>query len=310
MKAFKQFVRDGKLLIHKHFIGKKAPAKDKPVRKKIEEKLSYDRMAELGKAGFEAKHKHLTDHYNNNPHLHPHHHEAVADYTSAMGYVLNEAHYQGKNPHEHMTQTLGSNETHDLNKTDRHLSDAISKSKMTRSFHVFSGMQSPERLKPSHDGRIHIQNPAYTSTSIRPGVARQFAKQVVRGTRGGTRTGSQSSEYSKHMYDVKRKRVTKKAYERIKSMNSVAERAGNLRPMAEPRRYKHVAKIHVPSGSHGIYTAPISRHDHESEYLLHKGAHVSFHPEPTVDHHTQTVIWHGRVEHDGIAPTRHSGSGQ
>jgi hypothetical protein len=42
----------------------------------------------------------------------------------------------------------------------------------------------------------------------------------------------------------------------------------------------------------------------EQEVIIHKNAKVKFYHEPTINHDKQLVIWHGKLVHDGIKPTK------
>jgi hypothetical protein len=76
-----------------------------------------------------------------------------------------------------------------------------------------------------------------------------------------------------------------------------------------PNTYEnHVVHIDVPKGSHGVYVAHHSQMPDEKEFILHPGARVHLHPEPThVEEKddgwgdtTRTYHWRGKLVHDGV----------
>lgn len=256
----------------KHFIGK--TSKHDP--SKLEEK--FDRLSNLaGKtldkkiaAFHEAHHK---TKLNTKESL------AVRDYTRDSK-EINTAAYNGD-----------SHESHEG------LDSAIKKHKAPINTHVFSGMRPPvEGKHPSNHVDVHL--PAYTSTSLSPRIGKGFSKTDVndkRGEhtywRGATRDGIKEGD----KFDPK----NKKHQEWINK--NVATGEPNF------HAYTHMAKIHIPEGSHGMYaehhTPMFFKGEHE--YLLHRNSRVRFRTTPTVDHESGLVIWHGHLTHDGVAPTRH-----
>lgn len=272
-----------KHIVHDVFLGKlhkhnpdvsqlslKLPAR----KKKLNEKnLTSDRIVNLNSPEvIDKKAKHLHNDFKK-ANLSEDEKASINHYTGR--------HYENINGHFH-----GDELNPDRSEEDRHnlrcindLSSALKKSKLSRNMHVYSGMRSPENLEKSDDGRIHVHNRAFTSTSIHPRIGRSFAKQSTVAT---DKEKTQRTGFARLM------RNSKGDTERSEF------------------RYSHVAKIHVPAGSHGLYIEHLTRQNGEHEYLLHHGSRVSFHPTPTIDHEARVVVWHGRLEHDGIAPTRHA----
>lgn len=133
--------------------------------------------------------------------------------------------------------------------------------------HVYSGIGFDPASMPRDQttGNYHIHLPAFTSTSVSPGVAQDFAKPSKQDTSD---------------------------------------------PASIPAYHYNLVKIHVPEGSHGV---PLGVHNagisDEHEFLLHKDAKIHVHPEPTIhsnpDSHAIYKIWHAKLVHDGVAPTRH-----
>jgi hypothetical protein len=135
------------------------------------------------------------------------------------------------------------------------------KIKTPHDMHVYTGVSfNPEHLK-DNSGLLHL--PAFTSTSIDPMVAKNFA-----------------------MYHSKAK-----------------------------DDHMHLLKIHVPKGSAGLYvhSDTTNRIHHisfaEKELLLNRNTKMQVHHEPDLDTYgnldKKIKIWHARLLHDGIGPTRH-----
>lgn len=317
MRTFKQFLADRRRhrdhVVHKGFFGNQTHPEDdsdeKPAPKEKDIKEGYFNLNQRGKERLkkvlnpDEKVKYpeqqtksnnlrntLLKHTENNDQLDAGHKMAIAHYTDEGYLDINRHLYRsGKIPNNEVTRKSG------LGKYDRDLSDAISTSKSPRNFHAFAGIRSPEALPRSHDGRIHMKSPAYSSTSLNPSIAKDFGSRV-----------KHDGTSSEHIYDEDRKPATQEKDEQGHTVNASGTKA-----------YKHIARIHIPKDSHGLYVHPHSSISvagdkdtvlGEHEYLLHKGSRVSFHPKPKVDHDTKTIIWHGRLEHDGLAPTRHSKS--
>lgn len=71
-----------------------------------------------------------------------------------------------------------------------------------------------------------------------------------------------------------------------------------------------IIKIHVPQGSAGAFIADHSHHHDEREFLIPNGAQLHIHPEPTIEAPNTASheyhIWHAKLVHDGVQPTRHA----
>jgi hypothetical protein len=214
---------------------------------------------------------------------------------------------------------------------DNHLSSAIKKRTAPKNMTVFSGMRSPENL-PVHKGSGHIliHNPAYTSTTVSAATGKDFGGQKTQeGTAskhtywstdshwGNPPTGK--SKYKPQTQFNPNKHKAWKSPEKgatfmepvHKDMPSHVTVSGNHGSWSNQNQgghwkvYKHVVQVHVPKGSHGIYTGANSEYDNEKEYILHKDAKIAVHPTPEIDHENKVVKWKGKLVHDGIKPTRH-----
>lgn len=175
-----------------------------------------------------------------------------------------------------------------------HLDSAIRKYKAPRNMHVFSGLSEPSNVGSGTHFHAHL--PAYTSTSLSPRTADLFSKKKDDG---------------EHRY-----RFRKGVSEKFNPGNE--EHQKNESDFVP---YSHMAKIHIPEGSHGMTTHGLNGENGENdendendetgsehEYLLHRNSQVRFKSTPTLDHATRRVIWHGKLMHDGVKPTRHSES--
>lgn len=241
-------------------------------KKLIEKNLTTGRMVALNSNNvIDKKAKHLHNDFKkanlSDDEISSLNHYTTSDYEYING------HFHGDELIPHRSET----EDHNL-RCINEMSSALKKSKLSRNIHVYAGMRSPENLEKSEDGRIHVHNRAFTSTSINPRIGRAFSKITTVATDKEKRQKTRFGSLSKNEHG----------------------------DVIQESPYSHVAKIHVPAGSHGLYINHISSQDNEHEYLLHHGSRVSFYPVPTIDHKDRTVVWHGRLEHDGIAPTRHA----
>ncbi len=146
-----------------------------------------------------------------------------------------------------------------------------------------------DSFTPEHDIHKRVYKmPAYTSTSL----SRDFAKDWAG-----------PPDKSKHIYRDK------------KMIHKNSKFFG--------RQYAHIMHIHIPEGSHAFYThhepykptpgspdnpfgsdTKTTLHPSEQEVILHKGMKLHIHPTPTVDHETHSVMWHAKMIHDGVKPTK------
>ena len=113
---------------------------------------------------------------------------------------------------------------------------------------------------------IHIQTPAFTSTSLAHSEARGFAK----------------------------------LFPHVDEENNPILSEQNL-----PVHNKNIVAIDIPKGAHGYYADTNSYMSGEREFILHPGAkfHLWHKPFKFVDRNHKTTIfnhWHGRLVHDGI----------
>jgi len=87
-------------------------------------------------------------------------------------------------------------------------------------------------------------------------------------------------------------------------------------PNLAKNSHPHVLKIHVPAGSHGIYTGDDLGYGDEKEFVLPRNAKVRIHPVPskrsvkrldwTGEEKIHTLhVWHAKLIHDGVNKTSH-----
>lgn len=255
---------------------------------------------------------------------------AINSYTGSQSRFLN-AHLLKKSRAKipHSKKMSGVNifprEIPELKLIDRHLSHAIKLNKTPSDMHVFSGIS----FTPEHHELKSFRLPAYTSTSLAKGVAQNFSMtppNSVHHYKNGTKFGDSShSDHLAHHAAVKDLEDQYhggkiKPHEFHDGKGELEKRYGKLKdhhhhhddhhhdddhcPGFTP--YKHLIRIHVPEGSHALYTRPASQHKHEHEVVLHKNAKVRIHPEPEVEHTSEHVVWHAKLIHDGVGPTRHA----
>lgn len=140
--------------------------------------------------------------------------------------------------------------------------------------HVYSGVAfSPHVFRAGErpqGGIIKLKMPAFTSTSIKSNLATSFA----------------SSHYP---VDNDKEILDDNPYEEGTK--------------AFPRT---IIKIHVPKGARASYIYQHSENAHERELVLPRNSRLHVHPTPTVNGGGRDTfqIFHAKLVHDGLNPTR------
>ncbi len=261
--------------------------------------------------------------------------DAIASYTGSRSRFLN-AHLlkksRAKIPHSKKMSGVNiyPSEIPELKRIDKQLSHAIKLNKTPSDMHVFSGIS----FTPEHHKLKSFRLPAYTSTSLAKGVAQNFSMTPPgsahhyknRTKLGSSHYDSSHSDHLAHHAAVKDledqyysgkikphefhdgKGELEKHYGKLKDQppDDAVDDDDDDYVHHDFTPYKHLIRIHVPEGSHALYTRPASQHKHEHEVVLHKNARVRIHPEPEVDHNSKHVVWHAKLIHDGVNPTRHA----
>jgi hypothetical protein len=206
---------------------------------------------------------------------------------------------QGTSPH-----FFNNPETRDyLQDKDTAMSNALQRHQTPKDLHVYTGMmRNPERYKKVKGVKpAHL--PAYTSTSTKQDVAMSFAKRHEGESVHVYKYNPASLHTHRNGSDIVPN--AREHHRTIGNPNSTSEeRMQAAHALVGSTAYKHIMHIHVPEGSHGAYVSHMSDHPHETEFILHKNARLHIHPSPTIDHRNQAVIWHAKMVHDGIKPTR------
>jgi hypothetical protein len=302
---------------HKHFIGnhKKHPddKKRKKKKKSFSESLSFSRIKDIHGSPHKSRYyerlrklgNKLSSHYNENA-LSEHEHESIKHYTGEGAEEINDSLYHGRKPYEDPDDLIEHRDDH------IHIQNGLSRFPSPRSMSVYSGMRSLEGL-PHENGHIHVENPPPTSTSIDPNVGQSFANLKKR-----------NGQPSEHKYWVDHRDVKNnlsdvnppvpegtKADPNNPEHRELGVHLGNIDLHKEKRQggrfvgYGHIAKIHVPRGSRGMYVEHITQNEGEREHILPAGSKFAFKKDPVVDHETKTVMWHGKLVHDGFDWTSH-----
>lgn len=162
----------------------------------------------------------------------------------------------------------GTNDTISDTHAERieHMKSLLQKSTTPKPLTVFSGIKrSPEEYK-AENSMIHMQNPAFTSTSLSHSQARGFATKFT------------------HVDE---------------------EDNPILSPQNELVHNKHIVVLNIPQGAHAYYTDPKSTVGDERELVFHPGAKFHLWHKPTkfigrYDPNTIYNHWYGRLVHDGI----------
>ena len=311
MKTFKKHVAAAKeamkIIYTDAFIGMKHPDDPKPTKsadKKKTVKESYERIkARRGSQAAGSYHDKLDQE------LEKRHHGNVSDdqHTHIREYTEDS---DGVNAPLHKGEEAN----------DEHLSSAIKQNKLHRHVTVYSGMRSPEDHPKSPDGKRHVHLPAYTSTSINPRSAKSFSVSTKQdGTpsshvywhRDPDHEGEHAHEQHEKFDPKNPKHVQSKAdaKDMLEPHDDTSKAKGRARSLASGGkwvRYRHMGAIKAPKGTRSLYMGNNNEFtDHgESELVLHKNAKVAFHKHE-VDHDSKSVIWHGKVTHDGVEKTRH-----
>lgn len=313
------------LPIVKKIIGKLSEKVDPSLLHNTDPKEGYDELFikhhgdfknERGHFDYEAYHlaksmsahtipgmEHVRDisHINN-----PDHAEAIHNYSGLYSGNVNRKllrehrmYTNRKDMHVKHSMPKDTDERNIINHTNKHLSSAIAANKTTKDLHVYSGLGfTPENY--AHKNVFHM--PAYTSTSLSKKLAKNWTPLS-----GGNVTNS------KHVYD---KRTNKQVHYKSKKLIPSYDYHGF--PTKNAYVYTHMIHIHIPEGSHALYThinytgdeTKVSnihlkaRHPSEQEVILHKGAKLHIHKTPEVDHINRKVIWHAKLVHDGIKKTK------
>jgi hypothetical protein len=146
------------------------------------------------------------------------------------------------------------------------LKSLIRKSVTPKPLTVFSGIKRDPREYKAENSMIHMQNPAFTSTSLAHSEAQGFATAFT------------------HVDD-----------EDNPILNTDNRIVNN----------KNIVSLNIPKGAHGYYADTHSYNGGEREFILHPGAkfHLWHMPMKFVDRNHKTTIfnhWYGRLVHDGI----------
>ena len=212
----------------------------------------------IAPGGPEAVHNKLEKHYAKNPHAKGHFGE-YSDESWKTNYALHHHHESGGHPNK-----LPDKEEYDLgshgHKHIRGLDKALAHNKTKKPMTVFAGVGfHPGAMAAKHkEGHIHM--PSYTSSSIHPGVAADFAKPLVKGTSG---SGGESYKRYNPSHDKKKEGAD-----------------------------HHIMRMNLPKGHPGSYIAHHSWAPEEHEFLLPRKQTMKVHPTPTV-----TEFKHGKITH-------------
>jgi ADP-ribosyltransferase exoenzyme len=250
--------------------------------------------------------KRWRDHYDsfNSDHL-----DAISGYTLDSS-EFNKALYTGAHKHDgetgphprmyHMDEKEWRYKGYHMQ--DANLSDAMKVHGTPEDTHVYSGIGwSPEMFaKPGQKGPIKAIMKAYTSTSL--------SKYKASGFGGGI-----DSEHNAKAKKVKVNKIDWNHPDPEGYLDHTGDYPKSLQEdETETPNNKHIIRIHVPKGSHGAYVEKHTNISGEYEFLMHKNAKLHIHPKPEIVDHgnyrgdaQRTIVWHAKLVHDGVAPTRH-----
>lgn len=146
------------------------------------------------------------------------------------------------------------------------LKSILSKSTTPKELTVFTGIKREPSEYKADNSIIHLQTPAFTSTSLSHGQARGFATKFT------------------HVDE-----------EDNPILNDEDRLVSN----------RHILVLNIPKGAHAYYADPKSDIGDERELILHPGAkfHIWHKPAKFTDRNFSETIynhWYGRLVHDGI----------
>lgn len=168
----------------------------------------------------------------------------------------------------------------DQEKTDKMgidgLKQEISKRVTKSDETLYTGIKYHPWEHPVVDGLIHVRNPAFTSLSTRYTVAQSFPKEVPAIHPDGEQM---QLAYRNDHGDVIARNAIPKA--------------------------RNILRVHIPSGSHGVYVESKSANPGEYEMILHPGARLHINPRPQIRRHPYENdqlmhIWDAHLVHDGV----------
>jgi len=202
----------------------------------------------IAKGDSDNVHDALSNHYSDNPH------SEHVDYYSNESYPINMAlymhHDEGGDPKQ-----LPDEDVNDISHDDiKGLDKALKVNKTPKPMTVFSGVGFNPGQMAAKNPKGNLYMPSYTSTSISPSVASQFAKPLT--------TGSEQDGY-----------------------NPDADKAKNGAD-------HHVLRINLPKGHPGSYIAGSSYHPDEKEFLLPRQQSMKINPSPEIHEFDHNGITH------------------
>ena len=210
----------------------------------------------ISKEGPDGVHDKLSKHYDKNPHAKGHFSD-YADSSHELNYALHRHHVEG--PKEgHKPGSLPPADEYDIShKHIKGLDKALTHHKTPKRMTVFSGVGFHPGMAAAQHPKGHVHMPSYTSTSIHPHEAANFAKALPKGSPG--------DNYQRYSPAKDRKK----------------EGADH-----------HIMKINLPKGHHGAYIADHSWIPDEKEFLLPRNQRMKIHPTPEVKE-----FKHGKATH-------------
>jgi hypothetical protein len=206
----------------------------------------------ISKGGPDAVHGALDKHYDLSSNPHSEHFDYYSDVDAS--YPINSSlfhhHNEGGDPNE-----LPDEDINDISHDDiRGLDKALAHKKTPKPMTVFSGVGFNPGMMAAKHPKNQLYMPSYTSTSIDPKVAADFAKPLSKGDSGEklTRYNPSDSEGADH----------------------------------------HVLRINLPKGQQGSYIAGSSNFPEEKEFLLPRQQTMKIDPTPEVHEFEHNGVTH------------------
>lgn len=331
MKRFKDYIKKKKEpkkpVYQKFFVGF---MKDNPTEKKYQKffaglrRIKKDDLKEEDTSSFTrndhnalVQHYMIGDHSGENPH-HTEMIEHVRRYTHNSSHV-NHSLYQNEPLNEHYQDHVNM------------LDSAMKHTTTPHSLTVHSGVGfSPDRLKSEeHETHFHVHLPAYTSTSLDYSISQGFAREdqqsnfrsaEIADSSGGTRTvllhpheyeairthdnnREESLSRSNHTEAEHHHQLWKDAWSAVGHSHVKEDGSKNLSPRIKGN-VSHIIQIHVPKGSHGIYSSGYSNYPDEKEFILPRNSKLAIEKQPRFhssgsSYASDHAVWHARLMHDG-----------
>ena len=204
----------------------------------------------IAKGGSDEVHDILDKHYDLSKNPHSEHFDNYSDSSYAINASLFHHHNEGGAPNELPDEDINDISHDDITGLDK----ALNHKKTPKPMTVFSGVGFNPGMMAAQHPKKQLYMPSYTSTSIDPNVAADFARPLPKGN-----SGEDMKKYD---------------------------------PSDKNGADHHVLRINLPKGHPGSYIAGSSYHPDEKEFLLPRQQTMKINPKPEVQEFEHNGITH------------------